>query len=266
VAGLPVHASIGIPTLQVACPDITDGPARAAVPAPCRVPRRGGAFAARVVSMLVALAHHGHVASVGTLAGRMPGPDLTAQGRAEAGRLAAALAAWPVAAIYSSPLARARQTAAAIASAQGLDVTIEPALTDVDFGAWNGASLAALAHVPAWTRFNADREAACAPGGEPLAAVRTRALRALRALRRAHRTRLVVAVTHEDVIRSAVAGLAGCTLDAAHALRFGTGRLTLVEWGDEVPRLLALDQPPDVLRPEPPPEDDLAWALPEPHP
>jgi broad specificity phosphatase PhoE len=224
----------------------------------------GRSFAPRRRRMLVALVRHGHVASVGRwLAGRLPGLPLTVEGRAEADRLAAGLAPWPVAAVYSSPLERARETASAIARVQGLGVRTDPALTDVDFGAWSGLSIAALAHVPAWIRFNTDREAACAPGGEPLAQVRTRALSALRALRRAHRTRMVVAVTHEDVIRSAVAGLTGCTLDAALDIPFGTGRLTLVDWGDHVPRVLAIDQPPEALRPEPPPTDGLAWALPE---
>jgi broad specificity phosphatase PhoE len=217
--------------------------------------------------MLVALVRHGHVASVGRwLAGRQPGVHLTTEGRTEAARLADALASWPVCAVYSSPLERARETAAPIADAQGLALTVEPRLTDVDFGDWTGVTLEALAPVPAWARFNADREAACAPGGEPLAAVRTRARAALRALRLAHRSRMVVAVTHEEVIRSAVAGLTGSSLDTALAWRFGTGRVTLVDWGESVPRVLAMDQPPDGLRQEPPPAPGVAWSLPEPRP
>ncbi len=57
-------------------------------------------------------------------------PGLTAAGRAEAARLAAALAAEPITALFSSPLARARETAAIIAAALGLIVIEDPRLRE----------------------------------------------------------------------------------------------------------------------------------------
>ena len=49
-----------------------------------------------------------------------------------------------VSAIYSSPLARARQTASAISEAKGLPVKVDDAFTDMNFGPWEGLSLAAV--------------------------------------------------------------------------------------------------------------------------
>ena len=47
-----------------------------------------------------------------------------------------------VAAVVSSPLRRARQTAAAIAAPLGLDVLIDDGFAEVDFGAWEGLTMA----------------------------------------------------------------------------------------------------------------------------
>ncbi len=57
-------------------------------------------------------------------------PGLTAAGRAEAGLLAAKLAAESIAAVYSSPLARARETAEIIATALGLAVVEDARLRE----------------------------------------------------------------------------------------------------------------------------------------
>ena len=59
-------------------------------------------------------------------------PELTARGRAQADRLAAWLAYEPLDAVIASPLRRARQTAAPIAVAHGLDVEVGDELVEYD--------------------------------------------------------------------------------------------------------------------------------------
>ena len=72
---------------------------------------------------VVHLVRHGHVENPGrVLYGRLPGFHLSARGHAQAGMLARHFAATPLAAVVSSPLERAQQTAGPIAAAHGLEV------------------------------------------------------------------------------------------------------------------------------------------------
>src|SRR5438477_13007730 len=70
--------------------------------------------------------------------GRLPNFGLSATGREEAARTAAALADTPIAALYSSPQQRAQETAAIIAAAHpALTIQITNLLDEVKTG-WQG--------------------------------------------------------------------------------------------------------------------------------
>src|SRR3989441_9064443 len=99
--------------------------------------------AARSASTLVLLVRHGVTPTTGRLLpGRRRGLHLSDEGRRQAEALAVRLAAVPkIAAIYSSPLERARETVAPLAKARGLAVRVEPGLLESDLGAWTGLSL-----------------------------------------------------------------------------------------------------------------------------
>ena len=71
---------------------------------------------------------------IGSLHCQVPGPPLTELGHQQAKALAGALAAEDVRAIYASTMTRARQTAAPLADALGLDVRIRDALREADLG------------------------------------------------------------------------------------------------------------------------------------
>jgi broad specificity phosphatase PhoE len=75
----------------------------------------------------------------GTCYGRLDVP-LSSEGRRRAEALGAALAALPVAAVYSSPLLRALDTAAALAASQGLEAVVDHGLREIDFGELEGLS------------------------------------------------------------------------------------------------------------------------------
>jgi len=59
-------------------------------------------------------------------------PPLSADGSAQARRLARAFAAERLAAVYASPLRRARETAAPLAAELGLEVRLEPGVVEFD--------------------------------------------------------------------------------------------------------------------------------------
>lgn len=92
----------------------------------------------------VLLLRHGQteMSAAGVFSGRSD-PDLTDLGVEQARRAASCLAARQDAGegidrIISSPLARTRQTAAAVADRLGLDVEVDDNLIETDFGEWEG--------------------------------------------------------------------------------------------------------------------------------
>lgn len=69
-------------------------------------------------------------------------PPLNDAGRAQAAQLAERLAGDGIAAIYSSDLTRASQTARVVADRLGLDVVEDRGLREIDVGAWSGLTRA----------------------------------------------------------------------------------------------------------------------------
>ncbi len=187
------------------------------------------------------LVRHASTDAVGAvLAGRNEGLPLNARGRAEAAALAEALQAIPIACVYTSPRDRALETAAAVARGHALSPIILPELDEVDFGMWTGRTLDQLSSEPGWRAFNASRETAGAPGGERLAEVRVRARRLLDRVRTWHAGEVVVAATHADIVRTALAEATGMGLDAASRFVISPASVTsLALWPDwaEVLRL-----------------------------
>jgi 2,3-bisphosphoglycerate-dependent phosphoglycerate mutase len=77
---------------------------------------------------------------LGLVQGHCPDPVLTRRGRAQAQRAAGQLSGRPVAALYSSDLRRALDTAGPISRAVGREVTVDTRLRERGFGVLEGAS------------------------------------------------------------------------------------------------------------------------------
>jgi broad specificity phosphatase PhoE len=155
--------------------------------------------------MHLILARHGETASnrqhLGL--GRQDVP-LTEVGRLQAEALAISLAQIPVAAVYSSPLRRALDTARAIAERQGLTVVVEEGLTEMDIGEMDGLTFEEMRErQPEFLRrWRGDDLATLRmPGGESLQDLQERATEALRRLAERHNDETVVAVSHNFTIR-----------------------------------------------------------------
>nr|WP_281372866.1 histidine phosphatase family protein [Kineococcus aurantiacus] len=139
----------------------------------------------------------------GRLQGRTDIP-LNDTGRAQAQALAEQLAGQGWAAITSSPLSRARETARIIAAELGLELL--PAHDDLverRFGEAEGGTAAELR-----VRFPGGER----PGQEPWEELVARGSAALRRLRTAHGDAPLVVVAHGTFLRATVEGLAGVEL------------------------------------------------------
>jgi broad specificity phosphatase PhoE len=86
-----------------------------------------------------------------------------------------------------------------------------PELIDLDFGRWEGKTPAeaAVADPEAFARFRNDPRDAVVPGGESVAHLRHRLLRALNLIATEHLGGRVGAVTHEMLLRVALAEASG---------------------------------------------------------
>jgi probable phosphoglycerate mutase len=141
--------------------------------------------------------------------GRLQGQadlPLTPLGVEQAGVAARTLAGRRIAAVHSSDLLRARQTAEPIATALGLSVHLDPGLREQSYGDLEGRLSADVLAEAAYDFADPD---AHAPSGESLRDVHDRVGRSLASCLRRYAGRECVLVSHGDAIRAALAWLDG---------------------------------------------------------
>ena len=163
-----------------------------------------------------------------SIAGRLPGIPLNAEGREQAARLAERLRGVALDAIYSSPIQRARETADAITTGRALAVNTAEELIELDFAAWSGRTLAELEDDAQWRRFNRLRSVTRASSGESMLDVQARAVALVERLRVEHPDGRVALVSHGDVIRGLVAHLAGIPLDLFQRLEIEPASVSVI--------------------------------------
>lgn len=169
---------------------------------------------------------------------------LDAVGAWQAERLAQTLGEQEIHAIYSSDLARARQTAAPLAARKGLPAQIDSGLRERAFGEFEGLSFAQIEQrwpdqSARWRRRDPEFGAR---GGEVLRAFRERAVAAVTRLALAHRGQCIALITHGGVLDLLYREATRVALDAPRTwqvanasinrlLHSGEG-LVLVGWAD----------------------------------
>jgi probable phosphoglycerate mutase len=153
----------------------------------------------------VYLARHGQTAY--NLEGRFQGQQqipLDATGRAQARELAERAVSYDFAALWCSPLLRARETADVVSARLGLEPVEDARLMETDAGDWTDRSFAEVrAQAPErFDAFVAGDAAFAFPGGESLAEQEVRVAAALADVERGSLPALVVC--HGMVIRAAL--------------------------------------------------------------
>jgi len=166
------------------------------------------------------LIRHGQTDYVNeVLAGRINAP-LTDYGRRQAQRLAEVLSQQPIRAIYSSPMCRAVETAQPLAEAMHLFVEMDPTLTQVDFGDWQGLHFDELQEREDWRAFKQDPSSIGCPGGERMDAVRHRVVLGLERIASSYEDEDIVAIfSHGSIIRHAITFFLDMPLSALNRVR-----------------------------------------------
>jgi probable phosphoglycerate mutase len=192
---------------------------------------------------LVLFVRHGQTPTTGrVLPGRAPGLHLADKGLAQAQAVAEQIATLPkVDAIYASPLERTRETAAPIAKARKLRVKIDRGLLECDFGEWTGADLKQLMKKPEWATVQRHPTAFRFPGGESFLEMQARMASTVARLCEAHPGGVVVAVSHADPIKAAVADAMGTHLDLFQRIVISPCSVSAVAYGRVGASVLAVN-------------------------
>ena len=209
----------------------------------------------------VLLVRHGHSSAngEGILAGRLPGIHLTDRGREQADQLADRFRGLPVVRVVSSPLERCLETAAPLAAAVGLEITVDDDLQECAYGAWTGRALKELAQEPLWRTVQDDPETARFPDDDRYAAESLQEMsdRVVAAVRRhdaevsasSGESALWVAVTHGDLLKATLAEATGSGLAKFQRYTADPASVSVVRYGSRHTFLLAAnDLAPDLTR------------------
>jgi broad specificity phosphatase PhoE len=152
----------------------------------------------------------------------------------QAHTLAAELTKLPLAAVYTSPLARAAETARIVAEAHSLTPVDVEALREIDFGEADGLTFDDL---PADLQHGLLREPTMVrfPGGETYSELQDRVCAALDGIVAEHSAATVAVITHAGPIRAALGRW--LQMDDAAVFRIDQrfASMNVVEWLDGVP-------------------------------
>ncbi|MGH7229590.1 MAG: histidine phosphatase family protein [Nitrospiraceae bacterium] len=180
----------------------------------------------------------------GQIMGEQPVP-MNENGEAQVKRLATFLKSRSIHALYSSPVARALQTAEILASALQVPVTADRGLTEINVGEWEGRYWKHLTDEFARQQFYARPEEARPPGGETLSEVQTRAVAAVERARTRERENRLLFVSHADVVRTILAHYLRLDLKTVRQMRIDHASLTALELNGTMADLLFLNYTTD---------------------
>ena len=168
---------------------------------------------------------------------------LNAEGLRQAGMLAQRLERWPISAVYSSPLKRAFRTAEIVAEPHSLPIQSVEDLGEMRIGAWEGMYVGEIAgrYPELWKTWRTSPGDFRMPGGESLGEVRERAVRAFNRMTDSSEGKMVLAVTHDVVVRLLAAHCLGVSEDIYRRLEVGNASMTVIERDGEKRRLRVLN-------------------------
>jgi broad specificity phosphatase PhoE len=154
-----------------------------------------------------------------------------------------ALRPLPLAAVYSSPLARAQETAAVVAAPRGLSPILHDGLREIGVGVWEGLLMDEIEQRYAqilrewWDRPHLTR----IPGGETLDELRTRAMQAVGEIRARFPTGTVAVVAHGGVNKTILLTALGAPLASYWRIRQANTCINMLEYEDDRARVVILN-------------------------
>lgn len=171
---------------------------------------------------IIVLVRHGVTDATGSRLGGHTDASLNDKGRAQVERMAGHLAEHDVAAVYTSPIVRTRETAAILAKPHGLFPRTQRGLLEVDYGDWTDRPLEELREEPLWRTIQQAPSRVTFPGGGTIRGMQAAAVEGIEAIAAAHDDHeVVVAVSHADVIKAIVAHHLGTNLDSFQRIVIG---------------------------------------------
>jgi probable phosphoglycerate mutase len=155
---------------------------------------------------------------------------LSPLGERQARALASTLTATPFDGLYTSPLSRARDTAAACGAVLGCEPVAIDGLREVGLGSWEGLTFDAVQaqdgdRYERWLQAPVDHPP---PGGEPMTGLARRVQDVLEELCLRHPDGRVLVVSHAGAIASALCEWLGRPLNAIWTLRLDNASITRV--------------------------------------
>lgn len=140
---------------------------------------------------------------------------LNENGRAQAERLAQALAKRKIHAAYTSPLSRARETAEIALHLHSIPVKDHSGLNDFNYGEWTGLedNVVAEKWPQAHALWNTSPQLAHPPGGDTLRDIYNRAFGALASLAQQHAGETIALFSHRVVNKLLILGMLGLGLE-----------------------------------------------------
>ncbi len=157
---------------------------------------------------------------------------LSERGRRQAVSLGKRLAALKLDAFYASDLVRARETATIISSRHGMSVETVPGLRELNFGAWEGLTIAEIQKLFAneleqwWENPFSIR----IPGGETYNELIERSVNAIKEIIARHSDGRIVVVSHGGPIRSIVGSVLEMDLGKYWRLGLHNGSLSILDF------------------------------------
>ena len=178
------------------------------------------------------LVRHGRTAwnAEGRIQGQVDLP-LDEMGRQQAHHVAERLKNVAVAAIYSSPLQRARQTAEMIGAALNLPVAFDDRLKEYDFGVLSGLTWADVVaqHPKLAQRWADDIWSVPIEGSEGRAAFHSRIAAAMQTIAAVHDQQQVVVVAHGGAFAAYLTALLNLDVNRRHPFHFANASLSVIE-------------------------------------
>lgn len=178
----------------------------------------------------------------GKLAGRTPGVHLNEDGKAQAEALGKRLATMKLHQIISSPLDRTMETAQAVAQHHPhLEMQLNDEIGEVDYGDWQGASIASLRSRKMWNVIQEYPTRAYFPNGEAMREVQVRAVNEIERLTKKHPNDTIAIFSHADLIKMVVAHYLGMHLDVFQRIVISPASITGIQLGHSRPFITTMN-------------------------